>query len=201
VFCFSFSFGGVVTLRCPPPPPPPHTHIHTTHARLSPHPFGGALFISFSYELFFLHVGDNIWSVRENAAVALGEVVKTYGDDAFATAHAKLLELLPSVSKQPAGSKKNSGLTNATQFGVAGVSDAFGWAGDEDAVVATSVDGASGDRRRFVPLGEAAGRGGFADQQMFSCGSLAPKLKRKGGCMDCGFMRPQEPWELTDGAL
>ena len=124
-----------------------------------------------------------------------------YGDEAFAMAHAKLLELLPSARTQPAGSKKNAGLTNTTQFGVAGVSDAFGWAGDEDAVVGGSS--ANSDRRRFVPLGEAAGRGGggFADQQMFSCGSLAPKLKRKGGCMDCGFMRPQEPWELTDGAL
>lgn len=35
--------------------------------------------------------------------------------------------------------------------------------------------------------------------QMYSCGSLAPKLKRKGGCMDCGYQRPQEPWELSDG--
>lgn len=160
-------------------------------------PLSVIFYVSHSYELFFLHVGDNIWSVRENAAVALGEVVTTYGDDAFAIVHAKLIELLPSAKKQSASSKKNVALTNTTQFGVAGVAGAFGWAGDEDAVMPSE---AGTERRRFVPLGEAASHG-FADQQMFSCGSLAPKLKRKGGCMDCGFMRPQEPWELTDGAM
>ena len=36
---------------------------------------------------------------------------------------------------------------------------------------------------------------------MYSCGSLAPKLKRGGGCMDHGFTRAQEPWEMTDGAI
>ena len=36
---------------------------------------------------------------------------------------------------------------------------------------------------------------------MFSCGSLAPKLKRGGGCMDHGFSRHTEPWEKTDGCV
>lgn len=36
--------------------------------------------------------------------------------------------------------------------------------------------------------------------QVFSCGSLAPKL-RKGGCMDHGFSRTKQPWEATDGAI
>ena len=36
---------------------------------------------------------------------------------------------------------------------------------------------------------------------MFSCGSLAPKLKRGGGCMDHGFTRPKELWELSDGCV
>lgn len=39
------------------------------------------------------------------------------------------------------------------------------------------------------------------DNTMFSCGSLAPKLKRGGGCMDHGFTKPKEPWECTDGSL
>ena len=39
------------------------------------------------------------------------------------------------------------------------------------------------------------------DRAMFSCGSLAPKLKRGGGCMDHGFSRAQEPWELSDGCV
>lgn len=36
---------------------------------------------------------------------------------------------------------------------------------------------------------------------MFSCGSLAPKLKRGGGCMDHGFSRAPELWELSDGCI
>lgn len=40
-----------------------------------------------------------------------------------------------------------------------------------------------------------------SDQSMFSCGSLAPKLKRGGGCMDHGFTRQRELWELTDGCV
>ena len=36
---------------------------------------------------------------------------------------------------------------------------------------------------------------------LYSCGSLAPKLKRGGGCMDHGFSRPKELWELTDGVI
>jgi hypothetical protein len=34
---------------------------------------------------------------------------------------------------------------------------------------------------------------------MYSCGSLAPKMGRGGGCMDHKFRKPPEPWELTDG--
>lgn len=33
---------------------------------------------------------------------------------------------------------------------------------------------------------------------MYSCGSLAPKM-RAGGCMDHQFRRPPEPWEIADG--
>ena len=39
------------------------------------------------------------------------------------------------------------------------------------------------------------------DNTMYSCGSLAPKLKRGGGCMDHGFTREKQLWELTDGTI
>lgn len=35
---------------------------------------------------------------------------------------------------------------------------------------------------------------------MYSCGSLAPKLK-KGGCSDCHVSRGSEPWEYSDGCI
>ena len=40
------------------------------------------------------------------------------------------------------------------------------------------------------------------DRQMYSCGSLAPKMgrgPREGGCMDHKFRKDPEPWELGDG--
>lgn len=40
-----------------------------------------------------------------------------------------------------------------------------------------------------------------SNNTLYSCGSLAPKLKRGGGCMDHGFTRPKEPWEQSDGSV
>ena len=39
-----------------------------------------------------------------------------------------------------------------------------------------------------------------SNQTMYSCGSLAPKM-RAGGCMDHSFKRNSEPWEVADGCL
>jgi hypothetical protein len=43
------------------------------------------------------------------------------------------------------------------------------------------------------------------DSQLYSCGSLAPKLRKGGagriGCSSCGITRPKAPWEATDGCI
>ena len=40
------------------------------------------------------------------------------------------------------------------------------------------------------------------NQTMYSCGSLAPKMQRTGGgCGDCKFKKPSEPWEAADGCV
>lgn len=43
------------------------------------------------------------------------------------------------------------------------------------------------------------------EQQLYSCGSLAPKLRKGGagriGCGNCGVNRPKAPWEATDGCI
>jgi hypothetical protein len=44
------------------------------------------------------------------------------------------------------------------------------------------------------------------ENQLYSCGSLAPKLKKKAGagrigCGNCEVDRPKQPWEATDGCL
>lgn len=43
------------------------------------------------------------------------------------------------------------------------------------------------------------------NSQLYSCGSLAPKLRKGGagrlGCSDCQITRPKAPWEATDGCI
>ena len=79
--------------------------------------------------------------------------------------------------------RRNTGVENVTTFGVA----------------PPAVVDAAGARRITFKFGDADPM--HENKQVFSCGSLAPKLKRKGGCMDCGFLRPHEPWEGTDGSV
>ena len=148
--------------------------------------------------LFFHHLADNIWSVREDAAVALGAVVEAYGDAAFEAVYGKFDELLARALVQEPASTKNAGLTNATLFGVAAPVV-------PTEIVTCAPIGAGGSVRRTQyafgaddPLHE--------NQQVYSCGSLAPKLKKKKkkrapGCMDCEYARPPEPWEGSDGAV
>ncbi len=154
---------------------------------------------------------DDSWPVRDAACSACGDFVCAFPDEARGTAArlqnlwmdhlrdsiptvregaavalakaarvyedtmtrvvAELKKSLPMARKQPKDSKRMGGIENVTQFGVA----------------------------RRVSGAESLIN---SDRQMYSCGSLAPKLKRRGaGCMDHGFQRPAEPWEVTDGAI
>ena len=58
------------------------------------------------YGLWFDHLWDNIWSVREDSAVALGKVMSAYKDEAVAKVVAKLKEDLPKAKDQPKDSTK-----------------------------------------------------------------------------------------------
>ena len=130
-------------------------------------------------QLWFTHLADNIGSVREHSATALANVLPVLSAEDKAKVAAELRRLLPMALSQPAGaSTANSNLGNETQFGVA-----YGAPRDDHA-------------------GHNHHDHGHEDQPMFSCGSLAPKLRKAGvGCMDHGVSRPAEPWESTDGAL
>lgn len=113
-------------------------------------------------ELWKAHLWDNIPSVRENSANAMAKAAKAYGDEMLAFCWAAVDEFLPRAFDQPSESQKYTGLDNITSFGVAGVRRI---------------------RANDLDL--------HTNQTMFSCGSLAPKLQRGGGCMDHGFKRPQ----------
>ena len=124
------------------------------------------------YALWFAHLWDNIYSVREDSAVALGDAARAYGEEAVARICKEVRDMLPKAHVQPADSKKAAGLENTTLFGVAAQ---------------------RAERANDADL--------HTDRTMFSCGSLAPKLQRGGGCVDHGFAREKEPWEASDGAV
>lgn len=126
--------------------------------------------------LWLAHLADNIPTVRENSAVALGKALRVYGDEVLPQLLAALEALLPAAVQQHPESTKYSQLESVTRFGVAARK-----ARDNDPQV-------------------------HSGQEMFSCGSLMARfstsyLIRSDGCMDHGFNRDKEPWELSDGGV
>lgn len=110
--------------------------------------------------------------MREHSAQSIVEVMRhAYKDVLEAKVTEYITENLMKAKEQKNESVKNSNLQNETQFGVA---------------------------KQIEGPGEEMGHN---DNQLYSCGSLAPKLKRGGGCMDHGFARAKEQWELTDGSI
>lgn len=114
------------------------------------------------YGLWFDHLRDPIWSVREDAASALSDAMTAYGSDAVSRCVAEAKSLLPCARDQPAQTYEE--------------------------MVASHNDAAL-----------------HTDTQLYSCGSLAPKLhksaNRVAGCSDCRVLRDAYPWEKTDGAI
>ena len=107
---------------------------------------------------------DQIWSVRQDAAVALGDALDAYGLDIWNLLSKELIpKILPAARDQPAMTREEyKAHINDTQA--------------------------------------------HTDTQLYSCGSLAPKLKKKTGagrigCTNCGIDRPKAPWEATDGCI
>eukprot|EP01083_Nonionella_stella_P246082 854784_1 len=139
------------------------------------------------YKLWFEHLSDNIPSVREDSAIALGKILKCdilakkYGAEKKVIQHIK--KYINEIDKQKSDDKyithkedmniKFDNYENVTLFGVAAKKIR-----DNDPNLHTG-------------------------QQQYSCGSLAPKLKKatRSGCMDHGFTRDRSPWEFTDGCI
>eukprot|EP00127_Corallochytrium_limacisporum_P001876 Clim_evm31s88 gene=Clim_evmTU31s88 len=127
--------------------------------------------------LMLEHVGDNINSVREDASIALVMVVEAMNNDnLFTKVKTWFTEHILKAEEQKPESKKNANLEATTTFGVAKPIGDLKHAHDNDDALHT-------------------------DQVMYSCGSLAPKLRRGGGCMDHAFKKPTEPWEWSDGCI
>ena len=122
-------------------------------------------------ELWFSHLSDNIQSVREHSSQSVLEV--------FKKAEMYREELKTEIEKHI-----EENLMMAKQQGVD----------------SSKFSGLQNETLFGVPK-EKHEHDEHSNKTMYSCGSLAPKLKRGGGCMDHGFTKPKEPWEQTDGAI
>jgi len=117
------------------------------------------------FERWTEQLTDQIWSVREDAAVALGDAVAAYGPS-------MLDKVLPVLRKSLPAARDQLPMTRAEY------------------------------KRLHNDVGAHTGN------QVYSCGSLAPKLKKgpapgagRIGCMSCFVDRPKAPWEATDGCI
>ncbi|XP_076055845.1 uncharacterized protein LOC143033974 isoform X2 [Oratosquilla oratoria] len=124
------------------------------------------------YPLFFANLKDNIPSVRQGAATAIGNIVKAYQEELLDKILQDIKEGLQGVSNQPAESERYTDLAKGgATYGVV-------------------------KRKRDNDMEL------HSNNQMYSCGSLAPKMGRGGGgCSDCQFRRPPQPWEYADGCV
>ena len=110
------------------------------------------------YSLWFAHLADNIYSVRQDSAVALGDAARAYGEEAVSRIVTQLQTVLPPPRTSPPTPPRGEAWRTPPSL----------------------VSQRSGGSVRNDPASHT-------DQTMFSCGSLAPKLQRGGGCVDHGF--------------
>jgi HEAT repeat protein len=123
-------------------------------------------------DLFFHNLEDSIPSVRQGGAVALAIVVEAYEPAILEKVAEEVKQRLQLVKDQPADSEmKNPGIDPGPAT--------FG-------VVKKARD-------NNLDL--------HTDQTMYSCGSLAPRMRKSGGCMDHGFQKPSQPWEKSEGCI
>ncbi|KAK7067123.1 hypothetical protein SK128_006222 [Halocaridina rubra] len=124
------------------------------------------------YPLFFTNLEDSIPSVRQGASVAIANVVRAYGKDVLPMVFEKMKEAFKGVENQPSESERYGDLESG----------------------AATYGVVKRKRDNDMDL--------HTNNEMYSCGSLAPKMGRGGGgCSDCKFRRPPLLWEKADGFI
>ncbi|KAF0991910.1 hypothetical protein HZS_7411, partial [Henneguya salminicola] len=126
------------------------------------------------FPLFFRNLSDSIQSVRIGAAISLAYVSNTLPDQTYEFLNKYVFENLDKVKDQDPDVEKYQDLSKKP--GVFGVVKQLY---DNDSNIHT-------------------------DQVMYSCGSLAPKMKsgqKSGGCSSHSFSRKAQPWEISDGCI
>jgi hypothetical protein len=175
------------------------------------------------YALWAAHLWDNIPTVRENSAAALGRALRAYGPQggdveggggggsgataaaAAAAAAGKGADAAPSATSSAVDTGGGSGgaasrcaalLRDLLPRAAAQPEESARYSGLEN----TTTFGVAARRARDNDPDVHTG------QDLFSCGSLTARfstsrLVRSDGCMDHGFSRGRQPWEASDGAV
>jgi len=159
--------------------------------------------------------GDDSWPVRDACCVAAGNFVSALPTQTFSK-HTVLYEKFMENVIDPIASVRQGGAVAVAKLLSVNV-EVF------PKVVSFLEESFKGlkaqteDNSKFGRLEPGPGQFGVVrriqqdeDKQengtMYSCGSLAPKMKAKqptgGGCSSCtSFTREEEPWERADGSL
>jgi hypothetical protein len=146
---------------------------------------------------------DESWPVRDEACLACGTFCIAYADEC--------LPELPTIFERWTEQLTDQ-IWSVREDAAVALGDAITAYGPEMlekvlAIVRKSIPAAkdqpSMTRDEFKKLqNDAAAHTG---NQLYSCGSLAPKLRKGGagriGCMTCFIDRPRSPWEATDGCI
>jgi len=127
--------------------------------------------------LCLINLEDSISSIRQGAAISVAQMIQTYGDDVFEKVLSILKTRLPLVKDQPQEDTSQPFYNDSPAI--------FG-------VVKRIHDN---DPRLH------------SNQQMYSCGSLAPKMRK--GRSDTGeiaegeslFQKTAQPWEKSEGCI
>ncbi|CAM9399116.1 unnamed protein product [Laminaria digitata] len=141
---------------------------------------------------------DESWPVRDAACVASGRFAGAYPEECRPSLD-KLYERWFRHVGDPIWSVRDD---SATALGA--VCRAYGEEACEKVFAWVKENLPKAKQQMAESLQEAKLRQNDAKahtgNQVYSCGSLAPKLK-KGGCSDCEVTRASEPWEFSDGAV
>ncbi|CAG5080421.1 Oidioi.mRNA.OKI2018_I69.PAR.g9583.t1.cds [Oikopleura dioica] len=159
--------------------------------------------------------GDDSWPVRDACCIAAGNFVSALPEQTFSKHQVLYEKFMENVIDPIASVRQGGAVAVAKLLSVNG--EVF------PKVVAFLEESFKGlkdqseNNSKFGRLEPGPGQFGVVrriqqdeDKQengtMYSCGSLAPKMKAKqptgGGCSSCtSFTRKEEPWERADGSL
>jgi hypothetical protein len=161
-------------------------------------------FISLLLQALLMCFHDESWPVRDEACLACGILCKAYPEECRPELNTlwerwteQLTDQIWSVREDAAVALGNALQAYGPEFMVKIrelIAKLLPLAREQPAMTPSEYKARQNDAEAHT------------DSQLYSCGSLAPKLNKKAGagrigCGNCDVNRPKSPWEATDGCL